>query len=155
MSLIAKIPLIELNVLARGKELHSVWMNLGRENTTLHLNYLVCYWEGNLHIFFLLPFFSPISWYPIGSYSLVSSLQLPYGLRRGEGREPCVLRNTTLPSRTASCHNAHLTRKPAAPMWRKKHCTPGDHVRVHRARPATRVASARWDKDIPAGQTLP
>uniref|UniRef100_A0AAZ3SGT3 RRM domain-containing protein n=1 Tax=Oncorhynchus tshawytscha TaxID=74940 RepID=A0AAZ3SGT3_ONCTS len=25
------------------------------------------------------------------SYSLVSSLQLPYGLRRGKGQEPCVL----------------------------------------------------------------
>ncbi|CDQ73029.1 unnamed protein product [Oncorhynchus mykiss] len=29
-------------------------------------------------------------------------LQLPYGLGRGEGREPCVLQNTTLPSHTAS-----------------------------------------------------
>ena len=29
------------------------------------------------------PIFSPICWYPIGSYSLVSSPQLPYGLRRG------------------------------------------------------------------------
>ena len=37
------------------------------------------------------PFFSPISWYPIvSSYCLVSSLQLPYGLGRGEGREPCT-----------------------------------------------------------------
>ena len=40
---------------------------------------------------FLTPFFPHISWYPIGSYSLVPSLQLPYGLVRGEGREPCVL----------------------------------------------------------------
>ena len=32
-------------------------------------------------IFFLFdPFIAPISWYPIGSYSLVSSLQLPHGL---------------------------------------------------------------------------
>ena len=31
------------------------------------------------------PFFSPISWYLIGSYSLVSSLQLPYRLGRGKG----------------------------------------------------------------------
>ncbi|KAM9419583.1 alpha-2,8-sialyltransferase 8E-like isoform 2-T4 [Salvelinus alpinus] len=29
------------------------------------------------------------------SYSLVPSLQLPYGLGRGEGREPCVFQNTT------------------------------------------------------------
>jgi hypothetical protein len=43
------------------------------------------------------PFFSPI-----GSYSLVSSLQLPYGLGKGEGQEPCIPRNTTQSSRTAS-----------------------------------------------------
>ena len=35
-------------------------------------------------IYIFLPFFSPISWYPIGSYGLVSSLQLPYELGRGE-----------------------------------------------------------------------
>ena len=29
--------------------------------------------------------FTSFSWYRIGSYSLVSSLQLPYGLGRGEG----------------------------------------------------------------------
>ena len=63
-------------------------------------------------MFFFTPFFSSISWFPIGSYSLVSLLQLPYGLGRGEGREPCVLRNTTQPSRTASWHNAHPTWKP-------------------------------------------
>jgi hypothetical protein len=33
------------------------------------------------------PIFSPISWYPIGSYSFVSSLQLPYGLRRGVNKQ--------------------------------------------------------------------
>ncbi|XP_071187506.1 uncharacterized protein [Salvelinus alpinus] len=49
-----------------------------------------------IYFFILPPFFSPISWYPIvSSYYLVSSLQLPYGLGRDEGREPCVLRNTT------------------------------------------------------------
>ena len=52
---------------------------------------------------------------PIGGYSLVSSLQLPYGLGRGKHREPCILRNTTLPSRTASWHTARLTLKPATP----------------------------------------
>ena len=31
-------------------------------------------------------FTPPILWYPIGSYSLVPSLQLPYGLGRDEGR---------------------------------------------------------------------
>jgi hypothetical protein len=102
------------------------------------------------------PFFPPISWYPIGSsYSLVSSLQLQYGLGRGEGRKPCVLWNTTQPSRTASWHNSHPTRKLATPMCRRKHHTPGDLVSVHCAWPDTGVASARWDKDIPAGQTLP
>jgi hypothetical protein len=53
-------------------------------------------------VFFFTPFISPISWYPIGSYSLVSSLKLLYGLGRGEGQEPSVLRNTTLQSSTAS-----------------------------------------------------
>ena len=48
-------------------------------------------------------FFFPILWYPIvGNYCLVSSLQLLYRLGRDEGRESCVLRNTTQPSRTAS-----------------------------------------------------
>ena len=86
------------------------------------------------------------------SYSLVSSLQLQ---RRGEGREPCVLRNTTQPSHTASWHDAHPTQKPVAPMCRRKHRTPGDLVSMQCARPATGVASAWWDKDIPDGQTLP
>ena len=37
-----------------------------------------------IYIYIYIFFFSPISWYPIGSsYSLVSSLQLPYRLRRG------------------------------------------------------------------------
>ena len=36
------------------------------------------------------------------SHYLVSSLQLPCGLGRDEGRKPCVLRNTTQPGRTAS-----------------------------------------------------
>ncbi|KAM9570710.1 E3 ubiquitin-protein ligase AMFR isoform 2-T2 [Salvelinus alpinus] len=36
------------------------------------------------------------------NYYLVSSLQLPYGLGRDEGRKPRVLRSTTQPSRTAS-----------------------------------------------------
>ena len=51
--------------------------------------------------------------------------------------------------------NAHLTRKPAAPMCWRKHRTPGDRVSVHCARPATGVASAQWNKGIPAGQILP
>jgi hypothetical protein len=36
--------------------------------------------------------------------------------------------------------------------WRK-HGTPVDRVSVHCAQPTTGVASARWDKNIPAGQT--
>ena len=63
--------------------------------------YLRSFISSFFNIFFY-PFFSPISWYPIGCYSLVSSLQLLYGLGRGEGLEPCVLRSTTQPSRTAS-----------------------------------------------------
>ena len=66
-------------------------------------------------IFFILPLFSPISWY-FGSYSLVSSLQVSFSLRRGEGRERCFLRNTTQPSR-------FLT------QW--KHRTLSDRVSVH------------------------
>jgi hypothetical protein len=57
-------------------------------------------WGNYFYLFVILP---PFSWYPIGSSSyLVSSLQLPYGLGRDKGRKPCVLRNTTQPSRTAS-----------------------------------------------------
>ena len=45
------------------------------------------------------PLFSPISWYPIvTSYYLVSSLQLPHGLRRDEGH----VSSETQPSCTAS-----------------------------------------------------
>jgi hypothetical protein len=40
-------------------------------------------------------------------------------------------------------------------MCRRKHRAPGDLVSMHCAQPATGVASARWDKDIPTGQTLP
>jgi hypothetical protein len=72
--------------------------------------------------FFIWPLFPPqFHCILIGSYSLVSSLQLQYGLGRGEGREPCVLHNTTQPSRTASWHNARLTRKQVTPMCQRKH----------------------------------
>jgi hypothetical protein len=74
---------------------------------------------------------------------------------RTDSGEMYILRNTTQPSRTASWHNAHLTRKPAAPMCRRKHRAPGDCDSMHCARPATGFASAQWDKDIPAGQTFP
>ena len=103
------------------------------------------------YFFFIYPLFSPILWYPIGSYSIVPTLQPLYGLRRGETQP----RNTTQPSSTASWHNTRLTWKPATPMCRRKHRTPGDCVSVHCARPNTGVTSARWDKIIPAGQTLP
>ena len=108
------------------------------------------YFIFKFFIYIYLLYFSPISLYPIGSYSLVPLLQLPYRLGRGEGREPCVLPNTTQPSHTASWHNARLTLKPAAPMCQRKHCPPGDRVSVHCARTETGVAIARWDKNIPA-----
>ena len=64
-----------------------------------------------------------------------SNWSLQYGLGRGEGQEPCVLRNTTPPSFltqcTASLHNALLRRKSAVPMCRRKHRTPGDRVSMH------------------------
>ena len=49
----------------------------------------------NVYLFLLLfsPQFCGIQLF--SSYYLVSSLQLPYGLGRDEGRKPCVLRNTT------------------------------------------------------------
>ena len=56
---------------------------------------------------FLTPFSPKCLWYPIVSnYYIVSSLQLPYRLGRDEGRKPCVLRNTTQPSRTALTQRA-------------------------------------------------
>jgi hypothetical protein len=90
-----------------------------------------------LFIYTFIHFFSPISWYPIGIYSLIPSLQLPFGLGRGAKVES-----------SASWHNAHWTRKPATPMCRGKHRTPGDRVSMHCSHPATGVASARWDKNI-------
>ena len=77
-------------------------------------------------------------------YSLVPSLQLPFGLGRGAKVES-----------RASWHNAHWTRKPAAPMCRRKHRTPGDRVSMHCSHPATGVASARWDKNILAAKPSP
>ena len=65
----------------------------------------------NIIIYYFLPFFLPNS---VVSNCLIAAT--PVRTRRGEGREPCVLRNTTQPSRTASSHNAHLTWMPATPM---------------------------------------
>ena len=98
-------------------------------------------------VFFLIFETSYISflWYPIGSYSLNPLLQLPYGLGRGEGREPCVLWNTTLPSRNASWHTAHLTRKPAAPTCRRKHRPTGDRMPACRC-PARHKESLERDE---------
>jgi hypothetical protein len=92
---------------------------------------LVNFWNNRLFCCYIFtPFFSPISWYPIGSsYSLVSSLELLYGLRRGDCWEPCVLRNTTQTSRTMT--QCPSNPKPAAPMYRRKDRTPGDRVSVH------------------------
>ena len=63
-----------------------------------------------LLLFFLPLFLLSNLWYPIGSYSLVSSLQLLYGLGRGEGREPRVLQkhNATKP-------HCFLTQRPSKP----------------------------------------
>ena len=72
---------------------------------------------------------------PIGSYSLVTSLKLLYGLGRGEGRESCIRRNMTIPSHTASWHTARLSLKPAAPMCRRKHCITGNRVIMQAAGP--------------------
>ena len=49
-------------------------------------------------------------WYPIGSYELVSSLQLPNGLGRGESRESCVLRKHAKPR----CVLTHCSLNPKA-----------------------------------------
>ena len=70
------------------------------------------------------PFSSPISSYPIDSCKSRTNSG------RGEGWEPCVLRNTTLPS-----HTTRLTQKAAAPTCRRKHRTTGDHVSVHASGP--------------------
>jgi hypothetical protein len=51
---------------------------------------LTCSPSLKIYIFFMY-------FYPIGSYSLVPSLQLPYGLGRGDGRESCVPQNTAKP----------------------------------------------------------
>jgi hypothetical protein len=99
-------------------------------------------WHHERGMFFIFAFFMLSNW-SLQSCLIAATL---YRLGRGEGQEPCVLRNTTQPSRTAQ-----LTRKPAAPMCQRKHHTPGDRVSVHCARPATGVASVRWDKtSLPA-----
>ena len=103
---------------------------------------------------FTFVFFIISTFYPQLLVSLVPSLQLPYGLGRGECREPCILWNTTLPSHTTSWHTAHLTRKPAAPMCQRKHCTTGNTSQCARSLPQG-VARVRWEKNITAGQILP
>ena len=47
-----------------------------------------------------------------------------------KGQKPWVPCSTTQHS-LAFCHNARLTRKPAPPMCRRKHSTPGNHACVH------------------------
>ena len=69
----------------RWESLQILSVSVCRPSAVLCLHSLVC---------ILLPCFSP-------QFRLVSSLQLPYGLGRAEGREPRVPRNTTHPSRTA------------------------------------------------------
>jgi hypothetical protein len=71
------------------------------------------------YVYFI--FFSIILWYPIGSYSLIAAT--PVQSRGGE--------ETTQPSHNASWHNAHINRKPATPMCRRKHSPTGDRVIVH------------------------
>jgi hypothetical protein len=59
--------------------------------------YIVGEWWLNLrHLKKIWLFFSPISWYPLGS-NQIHTAGPPV-----RSQEPCVLRNTTQPSRTAS-----------------------------------------------------
>jgi hypothetical protein len=89
------------------------------------------------------------------SYYLVSLLQLPYGLERDEGWKSCVLRYTTQPA-ILLLNTAHIQ-----PGSQPHQCVGGytEHlatlVSAHCARPATGVAGAWWDKDIPTDQALP
>ena len=103
--------------------------------------------------FFFLPLFHGIQ--------LVVVTVLPHRCNSrtdsGEAKVESHTSPETQPNQAASWHNAHPTRKPAAPMCQRKHRKPSDLVSVHCAQPATGVASARLDKDIPAGpagQTL-
>ena len=108
-----------------------------------------------LNIFWIIQdfIFIPFSWYPIGSYSLVPSLQLPYGHGRGEGWEPihppkhnpakphCFLTQYLLSleaSRTNVSEETPCTWRPCQ----------------HALRPA-RHRSRLCAINIPAGQTLP
>jgi hypothetical protein len=96
---------------------------------------------GNIYRYHLFlysnPFLSPISLYPIGSYSFIPSLQLPYRLGRGKDREPSVHQNMT-PSRTAC-------------LTQKHQCVRGNTIQLSLQAPSPPqgVTRAQWDKAIP------
>ena len=80
--------------------------------------------------------------------SVTPSLQLQYGLGRGEGQEPCVLQNTTQHSLTTSLHTASLTRKPAAPMCQRKQLATLSAGQRHPCRPNPPLTLSRLSRPI-------
>jgi hypothetical protein len=103
------------------------------------------------------PFFLPnfVASNCCSSYYLVSSLQLPYG--SGETKVEGHASSDTQPNQAALLLNTVRIQLGSQPHQ----CAGGNTVHLatlasaHCARPATGVASARWDKDIPTSQTLP
>ena len=125
-----------------------------------------CYWNENKESlmfffkffkFFNLPLFLPnfVVSNCCSSYYLVSSLQLPYGLGRDEGWSHAS--SDTQPNQAALLLNTARIQPGSQPHQ----CVGGYTVHLatlasaHCTRPATGVAGARWDKDIPTDQSLP
>ena len=75
----------------------------------------------------------------------------------GEAKVESHASSETQPNQAALLYltQCSLNLEAGRTMCRMNHRTPGDHISVHCARPATGIAIAWWDKDIPAGQTLP
>jgi hypothetical protein len=100
------------------------------------------YWVYYISLFTFTPF-SPQLFVIQLVVSLVSLPQLLYGLRRGEGREPM--------RRTASWHTARWTRKPAAPMCRRK----DNRGQLAGTRPATRSCQSMARQGNPSQPNPP
>jgi hypothetical protein len=97
-----------------------------------------------IYIFFFYPLFSPLSWYPLVSNYYILSHR--YNSRTGSG-ETKVKSHETQPNQAALLLNT-ASIQPVG----------GNTVHLvgaHCTRPATQVTGARWDNDIPTGQTLP
>ena len=96
-------PMFKMSDCPESAQVHRAIFNKCKENYTKLLLYILNIQIIPIHNFYFFPLFVIFN-------CLVPSLQLPYGLGRGKGREPCVLQNTIPPS----CFLTQCTLNPEA-----------------------------------------